>query len=82
MKVLFLGRLADIAGASEIEVPQDAMPEDLASLRRWLGDGRPELLQALENPINRAVIDHEIASGNPSLGGCREIAFMAPVSGG
>lgn len=80
MRVLFFGRLRDIAGASELNVTQTF--ETLAQLRRWLAETHPELAPALEQRGMRVAIDKAIVVGDARLGGAQEVAFMPPMSGG
>lgn len=76
--LLFLGRLADVAGAPERQV---AATGDLAELIASL---EPELAEALSSrrtriAINGVVVQADTAS---SLKDGDDIAFLPPVSGG
>jgi molybdopterin synthase sulfur carrier subunit len=66
MKVMLLGRLAEIAGWRERDI-------DAASL--------DALRAALAEPGVRVVVDRALTP-NPDLGGAEEVAFLPIVSGG
>jgi len=76
-KLVFLGRLEDLAGAPEIEVPEGPLAEILAGLD-------PRLAAALIG--ERIRIAHNGAlvseSGGVTLAAGDEVAFLPPVSGG
>jgi molybdopterin converting factor small subunit len=74
VQILFFGRLRD--GAPAGVVPPEI--GDTNSLRAWLGEARPELL---DESIRIAVND-EMILGNRALAQGDEIAFLPPMSGG
>jgi molybdopterin converting factor small subunit len=74
VQILFFGRLRD--GAPAGAVPREVGDTD--SLRAWLGEGRPELLDA----SIRIAVNDEMILGNRPLGDDDEIAFLPPMSGG
>ena len=74
MKLLFFGRLRD--GAPSGPVPPGI--SDVEALRAWLGQGRPELLDA----TIRIAVNDEMILGNRALGEGDEVAFLPPMSGG
>lgn len=78
LRLVFLGRLADAAGAAEREEP--AVP-DLATLLAALP---AELAQALGDHRVRVAINGALASDARAypLADGDEIAFLPPVSGG
>jgi molybdopterin synthase sulfur carrier subunit len=81
-RLLFFGRLADIAGAREraFDLPG---PISIASLMDALGAGAPELAGALAAPSVRVAINQAIVRGRDAMAGPGdEIAFLPPVSGG
>lgn len=81
MRVLFFGRLRDLAGTSELQMTQEF--ETLADLRRWLTENYPELGPALARSGVRVAVDKAIiANDQASLRAAKEIAFMPPMSGG
>ncbi|MGD9965767.1 MAG: MoaD/ThiS family protein [Hyphomonadaceae bacterium] len=82
-RLLFFGRLRDVAGASEqnIELPSDIAT--IADLRRWLGAENDVLGEALNARSVRVAVDRLIASDDCVLvRGAAEVAFMPPLSGG
>ena len=77
MRLVFLGRLADLAGGSERAVEPGALETILAALE-------PELAVALLGERVRAALNGELL---PELSGFvlnegDELAFLPPVSGG
>lgn len=82
MRLLYFGRLAEVAGSrrGEVEVP-DAIAT-VADLRDWIGKEQPELGAALTSPTVRTVIDDAYAADDHPLAGVTEVAFIPPVSGG
>ena len=76
VRLVFLGRLADVAGGAEC----DAAPGPLSSV---LGTLAPELAQALAAPRIRLALNGALVSGEGLvLKEGDELAFLPPVSGG
>lgn len=80
MKLVFLGRYRELAGA-EFPTPPAGIA-DLSALRIWLAQTRPDLAQAMDGRcavvINQAIVRdarHPLAAND-------EIAFLPPMSGG
>jgi sulfur-carrier protein len=76
--IVFLGKLADLAGTSAMEL---AGPLD------WQGlvDGIPEALgKAANDPRNRVAVNGELLADKASLAADAgdEVALLPPVSGG
>jgi sulfur-carrier protein len=80
MRVLFFGRLRDLAGASEIEISEAVHSID--DLKALLGRANPALALALNEPSVRVAIDRAFAADDAPLRQAQEIAFMPPLSGG
>jgi molybdopterin converting factor subunit 1 len=81
MRVLFFGRLRDIAGTSELDTGRAF--DTLAELRRWLTDTHADLAPALAQRGVRIAIDKTIVKdADASLRAAKEVAFMPPMSGG
>ena len=79
LTLLFLGRLADVAGAPERECEVDA-GETLAALLAGL---EPDLAAALTSPQVRVAVNGLILDRfEIPLRDGDEIAFLPPVSGG
>lgn len=75
--LVFLGRLADVAGCGELAVPEGALEEVLATLA-------PALALALLDERVRIALNGNLipARGGIVLGAGDELAFLPPVSGG
>lgn len=82
MKILFFGRIGDLAGCTEMicELPAEVMT--LAGLRTWLIAREPLLAEAICLPSVRVAIDRVISPHDGPTGCPEEIAFMSPLSGG
>lgn len=78
LKLVFLGRLEDAAGASEREV------ETVATLDALLARLEPELAAALTGPRVRLAVNGTLVTDRAGLvlGDGDELAFLPPVSGG
>lgn len=75
-RLVFLGRLADLAGGAEREVAP-------GSLARIMADMGPELAQALAGPRVRLALNGALVAGDGLvLKAGDELAFLPPVSGG
>ena len=80
---MFLGRLEDLAGASEMQVPVAGA----ASLEAVIGRLPARLAAALAEPRIRVAINGELVgacreAGAMTISDCDELAFLPPVSGG
>lgn len=82
MRILFFGRLSEVAGASEREVALPPGVSDLAGLRSWLARQDGRLGEAMSGLRVRTAVNGTLATGNVPLAGNEEVAFMSPVSGG
>jgi molybdopterin synthase sulfur carrier subunit len=76
-RLVFLGRLEDIAGAAELEVPGGALADVFAGLA-------PDLVTALSGERIRVAVNGTLVAdrGSVVLGEGDELAFLPPVSGG
>ena len=76
--VVFLGKLADLAGAPVLEV---AGPLDWAGLKAVLPVA---LAEAIDDPRNRVAINGALLADKAALraGAGDEVALLPPVSGG
>ena len=76
--VVFLGKLADLAGAPVLEV---AGPLDWAELKAALPVA---LAEAIDDPRNRVAINGALLADKAALraGAGDEVALLPPVSGG
>lgn len=80
VRVLFFGRLRDLAGSAEIEIAGDC--RTLGELRTMLASDNPALGLALEHASTRVAVDHAFVERDAPIAEAREIAFMPPLSGG
>jgi molybdopterin converting factor subunit 1 len=82
-RILFFGRLRDVAGYSErdLEIP-DAIAT-IADLRALLSADDPELGNAIAARGVRVAVNQSFCLNDlDSVRDAREIAFMSPLSGG
>lgn len=82
VRVLFFGRLSEIAGIAEtaVELPSGKM--DIKTFCGLIAGGNSELAKALAKPSVRVAINQEIVLSGAMLGHGDEVAFLPPVSGG
>jgi sulfur-carrier protein len=80
-RILFFGRLADVAGDSEI-AHEGGVP--LSVLIEGLGKHNPDLAIALKDQSVRAAHNLNVIEvrSDPIIGAHDELAFMPPLSGG
>jgi molybdopterin synthase sulfur carrier subunit len=78
VRVVLLGKLADLAGAGELEL---AGPLDWAGLMAGLP---PALADAAQDPRNRVAVNGALLADKAGLTAADgdEIAMLPPVSGG
>ncbi|MBB4857373.1 molybdopterin synthase sulfur carrier subunit [Novosphingobium chloroacetimidivorans] len=78
LKLVFLGRLEDAAGAPELEVAA------ASSLGQVLAGLDPELAAALQGPRVKLAVNGALVQDSDALvlGDGDELAFLPPVSGG
>lgn len=76
LRVLFLGRLEDIAGKTELLVEYADTVESI------IARVEPALADALRDPRVRVAVNGNLTSREVPLGEGDEIAFLPPVSGG
>ena len=75
-RLVFLGKLADIAGAGEIAVAPGALQDILATLPA------PLALALLDERVRMALNGELTGQRAVVLGEADELAFLPPVSGG
>jgi molybdopterin synthase sulfur carrier subunit len=82
-RLLFFGRLRDVAGEGERELDLPVPVETLADLRAWLASDDAALGQALNAHGVHVAIDRVMCTNAATpVRGAREIAFMPALSGG
>jgi molybdopterin converting factor small subunit len=80
-RILFFGRLADVAGVGEVAHDGGV---SLSALIVHLGKEHPDLTAALADPCVRAARNLELIplGSDPVILKTDELAFMPPLSGG
>ena len=83
-RVLFFGKLREIAGAGEISLPEAAEGRPVSALSALLTRDNPALLEALSHASVRVAINFEIVARgmDPQVPAGSEVAYMPPMSGG
>jgi len=78
IKLVFLGRLEDVAGSAEREVP------DALTIEGLLSGLEPELAQALRAERIKLAVNGALVADRSglALSSGDEVAFLPPVSGG
>jgi molybdopterin synthase sulfur carrier subunit len=82
VRILFLGRLREVAGTGEI---RSALPPgigDTSALRDWLGRDDRLLFEQLSHRSIRVAVNKVLLPGNAPIADGDEIAFLPPMSGG
>ena len=82
MRVVYCGRLQDVARLRWTDVAPPADVATARALRDWLTREDSGLRAALLDPSVRIVVNDEVVLGDRGLAPGDEIAFMPPVSGG
>jgi len=77
-RILYFGRLAEIAGGGETNVALPADVDDTEKLRGWLSETHP----ALRDRSVRIAVNQIVAREPAAIADGDEIAFLPPVSGG
>jgi molybdopterin synthase sulfur carrier subunit len=81
-RLLFFGRLRDVAGHGERNVQIPEHVATIADLRDWLAHEDAELGAALTSRGIQVVVDQVICRDVEPVRRAEEIAFMPPLSGG
>lgn len=76
LRLVFLGRLGDVAGAAEREVP------DAATISALIDSLEPLLAAALSDPRVRYAVNGVVSVRDAALPPGAEVAFLPAVSGG
>jgi molybdopterin converting factor subunit 1 len=77
-RILFLGRLQDLARTRELAADLPPGVSDTQGVRDWLGRSHPELL----DQSVRIAVNSQLRPGNVPVADGDEIAFLPPMSGG
>jgi molybdopterin synthase sulfur carrier subunit len=83
VKLVFLGRFRELAGARLSEVALPAGVRTLQGLQDWLARAEPELAMALAGARTQVAVNQTLVR-DPAhpIGESDEIAFLPPMSGG
>ncbi len=81
-RLLFFGKLAEIAGARAREISLAPETRTIADLVVRLRDTEETLAQALNEKSLRFVVNEMVVGPDAMIGDDDEIAFLPPVSGG
>ena len=81
MKILYFGRLSDVAGQREetLEIPNGV--SNLSELKDWLNIER-EMGDTLMDPSIKTMVNQKLVLTNLTLNGDEEVGFLPPVGGG
>lgn len=81
-RLLFFGKLADLAGMRKRDWPMNAEKISVGQLVSAIEAENPDLGGALSGDTVRYVVNEAIAGIESLIGDEDEIAFLPPVSGG
>ena len=83
VRLVFLGKLGDLAPAGLSEIALPAGVRSLNDLQNWLAQHAPVLSQAMAATRTRLIVNQYVVSdlSQPVSDG-DEIAFLPPMSGG
>ncbi|MAT52585.1 MAG: molybdopterin converting factor subunit 1 [Porticoccaceae bacterium] len=82
IKVLFFGRLGDIAGAEERKVSVPEQVRTVDDLRQLLGEDGEALAKALNEPQVMVAVNQDLVEWDHVFEDEDEVAFLPPVTGG
>jgi molybdopterin synthase sulfur carrier subunit len=81
-KILFFGRIGDLAGCKEMLCDLPTEVTTLAALRAWLIAREPLLAEGIASRSIRVAINQVFSPHDGPIACSDEIAFMSPLSGG
>lgn len=81
-RILFFGRIGDLAGCREMHCEMPAEVTTLAALRTWLIEREPMLAEGILSPSIRVAVNQAFTPHDAPIQDPDEIAFMSPLSGG
>ncbi len=83
MRLVFLGKLGDVAPPELSNIALPAGVNTLAELKAWVAQAQPPLGKALAATPVRLIVNHSVAHDlSAAIGDQDEIAFLPPMSGG
>ncbi|WDI31343.1 MoaD/ThiS family protein [Hyphococcus flavus] len=81
-RVLFFGKLSDLAGARERNVMLPSRTHTVSDLIDTIGEDDTVLSAALKESSVRVIINEKMADSGTAVSDRDEVAFLPPVSGG
>ncbi|NNC37206.1 MAG: MoaD/ThiS family protein [Acidimicrobiales bacterium] len=81
LKVLYFGRLSDLAGRREEQFNLPERITTLSQLKMWLRKNR-HLGEALDERYIKTMVNQKLVHEDLTLNGDEEIGFLPPVGGG
>lgn len=83
MRLVFLGKLGDVAPPDLSDIARPAEVRTLGDLKDWLARAAPLLGRAMAATPVRLIVNHSVAHDlSAAVGESDEIAFLPPMSGG
>lgn len=83
LKLVFLGKLGDVAPASIGDVDPPRQVRTLSDLVRWLSSENPVLGRMMATTTTRLIVNQSVTHDHSLLlADGDEIAFLPPMSGG
>ncbi len=83
LKLVFLGKLGDIAPASLAALERPRGVRTLSDLIHWLSAEQPVLAQAMAATTTRLIVNQSVTHDHSlRLTDGDEVAFLPPMSGG
>lgn len=82
LRVLFFGRLSDVAGTDRMDIAIHTSITTIAVLRDHLGQGNDALTRALNEPQVMVALNQILVDWDCNLQPGDEVAFLPPVTGG
>jgi len=83
MRLVFLGKLRDVAPPDLSDIALPSGVRTLAELKDWIARVQPPLGQAMRAMPVRLIVNHSVAHDlSVAVAENDEIAFLPPMSGG
>ena len=83
MRLVFLGKLSDVASPDLADVALPGEVRTLADLKAWVARVQPPLGRAMAATPVRLIVNHNVAHDlSVAVTDGDEVAFLPPMSGG